>query len=128
MAGAKASTLLNNGENIQEFIDNHLTFKAANKLARSIKIKEGLPKSLNPRIINVTNPQEIIELLISLNLADDVLIPLARKETKVLTPNSFLSRITCISNYFWIHSKIRQNVYNKKIELYYYSYGNFNIR
>ena len=44
MAGAKASTLLNNGENIQEFIDYHLTFKAANKLSRSIKIKEGLPK------------------------------------------------------------------------------------
>ena len=82
MAGAKAPTLLDTGENIQEFIDYHLTFKAANPLARSIKIKEDLPKSLKTRILNVTDPQEIIELLSSLYLAEDVLIPLARKEVE----------------------------------------------
>ena len=82
MAGAKAPTLLDTGENIQEFIDYHLTFKAANPLARSIKIKEGLPKGLKTRVLNVTDPQEIIELLSSLYLAEDVLIPLARKEVE----------------------------------------------
>ena len=83
MAGAKAPTLLDTGENIQDFIDYHLTLKAANQLARSIKIKEGLPKSKKKnRVLNVTHPHEIIVLLSSLYLAEDVLIPLARKEVE----------------------------------------------
>ena len=45
MAGAKASPLINNGENIQEFIDYHLTFKDANKIARSIKTKRVYQKA-----------------------------------------------------------------------------------
>jgi len=72
----------------------------------TIKIKEGLPKSLKTRVHNVTDPQEIIELLSSLYLAEDVLIPLARKEVekqRCSPPIHSSQEAAAYSSIFWIH-------------------------
>ena len=63
------------GTQIQEFIQFHRVFSSASPLARTLKIRQGLSKNLTIRCQNMTDPDEILELLSSLFLQEDILLP-----------------------------------------------------
>ena len=70
-----APKLDDDGTQIQEFLQFHKVFSSASPLARSLKIKQGLSKNLAIRCQNMIDPDEILQLLASLYLQEDILVP-----------------------------------------------------
>ena len=70
-----APKLDDEGTQIQEFLQFHKVFSSASPLARSLKIKQGLSKNLAIRCQNMVDPDEILQLLSSLYLQEDILVP-----------------------------------------------------
>ena len=70
-----APKLDDEGTQIQEFLQFHKVFSSASPLARSLKIKQGLSKNLAIRCQNMVDPDEILQLLSSLFLQEDILLP-----------------------------------------------------
>ena len=70
-----APKLDDDGTQIQEFLQFHKVFTSATPLARSLKIKQGLSKNLAIRCQNMVDPDEILQLLSSLYLQEDILVP-----------------------------------------------------
>ena len=70
-----APKLDDDGTQIQEFLQFHKVFSSASPLARSLKIKQGLSKNLAIRCQNMIDPDEILQLLSSLYLQEDILVP-----------------------------------------------------
>ena len=70
-----APKLDDDGGQIQEFLQFHKVFSSASPLARTLKIKQGLSKNLAIRCQNMVDPDEILDLLTSLYLQEDILVP-----------------------------------------------------
>ena len=76
---AKGPILKEEGENIDQFLEYHEAFKSSNPLARALRMKNDLPKRLQTRVENISDPDEIEQFLRDLFLQSDVLIPQALK-------------------------------------------------
>ena len=76
---AKGPILKEDGENIDQFLEYHEAFKASNPLARTLKIRNDLPSRLQARVENISDPEEIVQLLKDTFLQSDILIPQALK-------------------------------------------------
>ena len=72
---SKPPQLDDQGTNIVEFLQFHSVFSSASPLARAIKLRSGLSKTLQARTANITDPEAIIKILSDLFLQQDVLIP-----------------------------------------------------
>ena len=72
---SSAPKLDDEGNQIQEFLQFHKVFTSASPLARCLKIKQGLSKNLATRCQNMIDPDEILQLLSSLFLQEDILVP-----------------------------------------------------
>ena len=72
---SKPPQLDDQGTNIVEFLQFHSVFASASPLARAIKLRSGLSKTLQARTSNITDPEAIIKILSDLFLQQDVLIP-----------------------------------------------------
>ena len=76
---AKGPVLKEEGENIDQFLEYHQAFKSSCPLARALRMKNDLPKRLQARVENISDPDEIERLLKDTFLQSDVLIPQALK-------------------------------------------------
>ena len=76
---AKGPILKEEGENIDQFLEYHQAFKSSCPLARALRMKNDLPKRLQTRVENISDPDEITQFLKDLYLQSDVLIPQALK-------------------------------------------------
>ena len=72
---SKPPQLDDQGTNIVEYLQFHSVFSSASPLARAIKLRSGLSKTLQARTSNITDPEAIIKVLSDLFLQQDVLIP-----------------------------------------------------
>jgi len=72
---SKPPQLDDQGTNIVEYLQFHSVFSSASPLARAIKLRSGLSKTLQARTANITDPEAIIKILSDLFLQQDVLIP-----------------------------------------------------
>ena len=82
ITATKSVVLEPDGNNIQEFLDFHSIFKSSNKLSRAMKLRENLPKQIQVRCANLTEPEDIIDLLSRLYLQSDVLVPQAFRQVQ----------------------------------------------
>ena len=71
---SKPPQLDDQGTNIVEFLQFHSVFASASPLARAIKLRSVLSKTLQARTSNITDPEAIIKILSDLFLQQDVLI------------------------------------------------------
>ena len=76
---AKGPVLKDEGENIDQFLEYHQAFRSSCPLARALRMKNDLPKRLQTRVENISDPDEIEKLLKDTFLQSDVLIPQALK-------------------------------------------------
>ena len=72
---SKPPQLDDQGTNIVEYLQFHSVFSSASPLARAIKLRSGLSKTLQARTANITDPEAIIQILSDLFLQQDILIP-----------------------------------------------------
>ena len=72
---SKPPQLDDQGTNIVEFLQYHSVFSSASPLARAIKLRSGLSKTLQARTSNITDPEAILKILSDLFLQQDILIP-----------------------------------------------------
>ena len=85
MSSIPAVKLDKEGKNVMAFIEFHEQFKSVNKLHRSLKIKNGLlNEQLRERLQHESEPQEMLDLIKKLYLAEDIILPKARSQIEAL--------------------------------------------
>ena len=91
IASVKPIYLATNASNITQYLEYHSNFKSANKLQRSIKLKEGLPQDMRSRVTHESDPDEIIKYLTRMYLSEDFQLPMSRAEISALPSSPSIS-------------------------------------
>ena len=85
MSSIPAVKLDKEGKNVMAFMEFHEQFKSVNKLHRSLKIKNGLlNEQLKERLQHESDPEEMLNLIKKLYLAEDIILPKARAQIEAL--------------------------------------------
>ena len=100
--------LAENGSNVIEWLDYMNSFAKANPLSRCIKIKENVSASLQKRILNITNPDEMLEIIKKLYAASDVLVPNSLADVQTLKSSPPINSSQEASSYAAIFSLIQK--------------------
>jgi hypothetical protein len=87
LSSTKAPILLETGANIIEWLDYHRNLQPCNKLVRTMKLKETLPKSMVERVKNENDPEALIRVFEKLYYSEDYLLPCAKQEIENLKCN-----------------------------------------
>merc|ERR1712173_388660 len=105
---AKGPTLKENGDNIDAFLEYHDAFKATTPLARALKIKNNLPHSLQLRVENISDPDEIVQLPKDMFCSSDVLVPMALEKVMSQKIHPAVNSKEEMSSYTAINSLIKR--------------------
>ena len=100
--------LAENGSNVIEWLDYMNSFAKANPLSRCIKIKENVSASLQKRILNITDPEEMLEIIRKLYAASDVLVPNSLADVQALKNSPPINSSQEASSYAAIFSLIQK--------------------
>ena len=100
--------LADNGSNVIEWLDYMNSFAKANPLSRCIKIKENVSASLQKRILNITDPEEMLDIIRKLYAASDVLVPNSLADVQALKSSPPINSSQEASSYAAIFSLIQK--------------------